>query len=55
MKYKKMRALPEKIILDLCGGTTAIVAEKLGRKWIGIEINAKYLEVAEERIKKAHE
>lgn len=31
-------------------GTTGVVAERLGRKWIGIEINEKYIEVAKKRI-----
>jgi len=31
-------------------GTTGVVAERLNRKWIGIEINEKYVEVAQKRI-----
>lgn len=31
-------------------GTTAIVCEKLNRKWIGIEINEEYCEIAAKRI-----
>lgn len=31
-------------------GTTGIVASRLGRKWIGIEIDRKYVRVASERI-----
>jgi len=31
-------------------GTTAVVARKLGRRWIGIEINKKYCEIAQKRI-----
>jgi len=31
-------------------GTTGVVAQKLGRKWIGIEINERYIKVAEKRI-----
>ena len=40
------------IVLDpLCGsGTTLKMAEKLNRKWIGIEINPKYCEIAKQRI-----
>jgi len=34
----------------LGSGTTALVCEKMGRKWIGIEISEKYCEVAKERI-----
>lgn len=33
-------------------GTTAIVAEALGRKWFGIERDKKYVVIAENRIKK---
>jgi len=42
------------IILDpLCGsGTTLKMAEKLNRKWIGIEINPEYCEIAKQRILK---
>ena len=31
-------------------GTTGIVAARLGRKWIGIEANKKYYDVANKRI-----
>ena len=35
------------IVLDpfMGAGTTALVAQKLGRKWIGIELNPKYIEI----------
>lgn len=41
------------IVLDpfLGSGTTAYVAKKLGRKWIGIEKESKYVKVSEERLK----
>ncbi len=40
------------IVLDpfIGSGTTAIVAEKLNRNWIGIELNHEYTKLAEERI-----
>lgn len=41
------------VVLDpfLGSGTTAFIAKKLGRKWIGIETDDKYIKVAEKRIK----
>jgi len=33
-------------------GTTGVVAKRLNRKWIGIEINEKYIKVAKMRIRK---
>ena len=33
-------------------GTTGVVAQRLKRKWIGIEINERYIKIAEERINK---
>ena len=43
---------PNGIILDpFCGsGTTAVACKELGRKFIGIEINPKYCEIAELRL-----
>ena len=40
------------IILDpfLGSGTTAIACERLKRRWIGIEIEEKYCEIAAKRI-----
>ncbi len=42
----------EEIVLDpfLGSGTTAVAAEKLNRRWIGIEINPEYCEIAKKRI-----
>ena len=42
------------IILDpfFGTGTTGVVAQRLQRKWIGIEINEKYIEMSKKRIKK---
>ena len=41
------------IVLDLFlgSGTTASVAKKLGRNWIGIEKSEKYVDMAKERLK----
>jgi len=41
------------IVLDpfFGSGTTGAVAERLKRKWIGIERNEKYIGVAEKRMK----
>jgi site-specific DNA-methyltransferase (adenine-specific) len=40
------------IILDpfLGSGTTAVAAERLGRKWIGIELEPKYCAIAQARV-----
>jgi len=40
------------LILDpfLGSGTTAVACEKLNRRWIGIEINPEYCEIAKKRI-----
>ena len=40
------------LVLDpfLGSGTTAVACERLGRRWIGIEINKEYCEIAKERI-----
>jgi len=39
------------IVLDpfLGSGTTALVAQELGRKWIGIELNPEYIEIIKRR------
>jgi len=40
------------VVLDpfIGSGTTAVVAEKLGRDWIGIDLNKDYIEMSYERI-----
>ncbi len=41
----------EKVLDPFFGsGTTAVACEKLGRRWIGIEISEKYCKIAAERI-----
>jgi DNA methylase len=40
------------IVLDpfMGSGTTALVAERLGRRWIGIELNSEYISIADRRL-----
>lgn len=42
------------VVLDpfLGSGTTAIAAQRLGRKYIGIEKNKRFYKIAEDRMKK---
>ena len=46
---------PGEIVLDpFCGGgTTCAVAKMMGHRWIGIDINEHYVEMARERVEKA--
>jgi site-specific DNA-methyltransferase (adenine-specific) len=48
----KMFSFKDAVVLDpFCGaGTTAVVAKKLGRKFIGIELSPKYCEIAMGRL-----
>ena len=50
----KLLCPPNGIVLDpfVGSGTTAVVAKKLGRRYVGIDLNPKYVERAKERIKK---
>ena len=43
---------PGGVVIDpfMGAGTTAVVASKLGRQYVGIELNAKYVRLAKERI-----
>lgn len=45
------------VVLDpfMGAGTTALVAEKHNRQWIGIELNPEYIKIANERLAKARE
>lgn len=42
------------IVLDpMCGaGTTLVVAQKLGRRWIGIDLKQEYVEMAKQRLRR---
>jgi hypothetical protein len=42
-------------VLDpfLGSGTTGLVAQKMGRRWIGIELNPEYAKMAQKRISQA--
>jgi DNA modification methylase len=56
-------AIPERCIIAACpengivldpylgSGTTAVAAQKLGRNYIGIELNPEYIKIAEQRLK----
>jgi len=48
---------PNGVVLDpMCGsGTTLVVAKKLGRSYIGIDINVNYVEMAKNRLSKIPE
>ena len=56
---ESLRILSKKneLILDpfLGSGTTAIACERLNRRWIGIEIEEKYCEIAARRIEKENQ
>lgn len=49
----KIHSLPDMLVLEpFCGGgSTALACEKLNRRYIGIEISQKYLDIAVKRIK----
>jgi len=45
---------PDGIVLDpfMGSGTTAIVARKLNRKYVGFELNPKYMKIANAKMKR---
>jgi DNA modification methylase len=48
----KITTNDNEIVLDVFAGsgTTCVVAQKLSRRWIGIEISPEYCEIAQKRI-----
>ncbi|MDR1917231.1 MAG: site-specific DNA-methyltransferase [Synergistaceae bacterium] len=48
---------PRETVLDNCvgGGTTAVAAEKLGRRWLAIEKEAEYCEITKRRLEELEE
>lgn len=52
MFFIELHSRPGEIVLDsFCGhGSSGVAAKKLGRKFIGIELNARYVELARRRI-----
>lgn len=51
-KFIKTSSNENEVVIDifLGSGTTAVVCEKLNRKWIGVEINPEYCEISKNRI-----
>jgi len=45
---------PGDLVMDpfMGSGTVAVVVERLGRKWLGIELNPDYLEIQNRRLSK---
>jgi len=48
---------PNGVVLDcfMGSGTTGVACAKMNKRFIGIELNKEYFEIAEKRIKKANE
>lgn len=53
--YGAAMSFPGEVVLDpfVGTGTTCAVAKTMGRRYIGIDINPKYIEIAEERVRDA--
>ena len=54
LRILKCACPPDGIVLDpfFGAGTTGVAAEKLGRKWCGIDINEEYIKIARKRLNK---
>ena len=55
MKFIGLHTKPGDVVLDpFCGsGSTLDGANRLGRKWIGIELDAQFVVMAQERMNRA--
>lgn len=54
-EYRKQRPVVlAEIDIFIGAGTTAVVAKKLNRHWLGIELNPEYIKMANSRIKHTH-
>lgn len=53
----KASSRPGDIVLDpfMGAGTTALVAKRFKRRWLGIELNPAYIDIANRRIKAENE
>ena len=51
-KLIQIHSQPDMVVLDpfMGSGTTGVACKELGRKFIGIEINEKYCQIAQRRI-----
>ena len=51
-RYLSYGSKEDDVVLDpfFGSGTTGYVAQKLGRRWIGIELNEDYIKIAKKRL-----
>lgn len=51
----KSSSEPDDLVIDpfLGSGTTAVVAQRLGRRWLGIEASSEYVALARQRLREA--